>query len=77
LKQVVIGTVDQDYFRGCLPQSFGGGQSSETTPHDHYMWQLMCHGLQSSGVSSWHQYLALLGAQLDEVDQQLAPLPRG
>ena len=34
LKQVVIGTVDQDYFRGCFPQSFGGGQSSETAAHD-------------------------------------------
>jgi hypothetical protein len=33
LKQAVIGTVNQDYFRGCLPQSLGGGQSSETAAH--------------------------------------------
>src|SRR5215510_14976308 len=52
LKQVVIGTVDQDYFRGCLPQSFGGGQSSETAAHDNHPWQLMCHDIQSSDVSS-------------------------
>jgi len=67
----VIGTVDQGYFRGCLPQSLGGGQSSETAAHDHHMWRLMCHGLQSSGVCLCRQYLGLLGAQLDEVDQQL------
>jgi hypothetical protein len=50
LKQVVIGTVDQDYFRGCLSQRFGSGQSSETAAYDHHIWRLICHGLQSSGV---------------------------
>jgi len=35
------------------------------------MWRLMCHGLQSSGVCLCRQYLGPLGAQLDEVDQQL------
>src|SRR5262249_31308570 len=50
LKQVVIRTVDQDYFRGCLPQSFRGGQSSETAAHDHHLWPLICHGSSLDGT---------------------------
>src|SRR5262245_30648121 len=71
LKQMVIGTVDQGYFPVCLPQSFGGKQASETAADDHYMWRLMCHDLQSSGVCLCRQHMGLLSAQRDEIDQQL------